>query len=113
LNEARERLDRKEVATETATTRQTGVRSPNRPPRLWNSRAEDSTRLLRHEDQGPRGQVVSFLGVTCLSCHIPAARYDFVCEKRHGCALIPIDDKKIGELQGMAPRCPANKAGKS
>jgi hypothetical protein len=52
------------------------------------------------------------VGVTCLSCHSPAARYDFVCEKGHGCAPIPIDDKKIAELQGMDPRCPANKAGK-
>ena len=33
-----------EVAAEVATRtpRQTGVRSPNRPPRLWNSRAKDS-----------------------------------------------------------------------
>jgi hypothetical protein len=48
--------------------------------------------------------------VTCLSCHIPAARYDFVCEKGHGCAPIPIDDKKIAEIQGMDPRCPATAA---
>jgi len=47
-----------------------------------------------------------------LSCHIPAAHYDFVCEKGHGCAPIPIDDKKIAEIQGKDPRCPANKAGK-
>jgi len=57
-------------------------------------------------------KVVNFQGVTCLSCHIPAAHYDFVCEKGHGCAPIPIDDKKIAEIQGMDPRCPANKAGK-
>ena len=57
-------------------------------------------------------KVVNFVGVTCLSCHIPAARYDFVCEKGHGCAPIPIDDKKIAEVQGMDPRCPANNAGK-
>ncbi len=57
-------------------------------------------------------KVVNFVGVTCLSCHIPAARYDFVCEKGHGCAPIPIDDQKIAEVQGMDPRCPANKAPK-
>ncbi|HNP31059.1 MAG TPA: hypothetical protein PKK23_18585, partial [Nitrospirales bacterium] len=34
-------------------------------------------------------------GVTCLSCHQPAARFDFVCEKGHGCAPIPFDDQKI------------------
>jgi hypothetical protein len=44
-------------------------------------------------------------GVTCLSCHQPAARYDFVCEKGHGCAPIPLDDQKIGELQRADPRC--------
>ena len=44
-------------------------------------------------------------GVTCLSCHQPAARFDFVCEKGHGCAPIPFDDQKIGELQSADPRC--------
>ncbi len=47
-------------------------------------------------------------GVTCLSCHQPAARFDFVCEKGHGCAPIPFDDQKIDELQRADPRC-ANK----
>lgn len=45
-------------------------------------------------------------GATCLSCHQPAARFDFVCEKGHGCAPIPFDDQKIGELQRSDPRCP-------
>jgi len=45
-------------------------------------------------------------GVTCLSCHEPAARFDFVCEKGHGCAPIPLDDQKIAELQSADPRCP-------
>ncbi len=45
-------------------------------------------------------------GVACLSCHQPAARFDFVCEKGHGCAPIPFDDQKIGELQRADPRCP-------
>lgn len=44
-------------------------------------------------------------GVTCLSCHQPAARFDFVCEKGHGCAPIPFDDQKISELQRADPRC--------
>ena len=44
-------------------------------------------------------------GVTCLSCHQPAARYDFVCEKGHGCAPIPFDDQKIAELQHADLRC--------
>ena len=45
-------------------------------------------------------------GVTCLSCHQPAARFDFVCEKGHGCAPIPFDDQKIGALQRADARCP-------
>ena len=44
-------------------------------------------------------------GVTCLSCHQPAARFDFVCEKGHGCAPIPFDDQKIAEIQRSDLRC--------
>ncbi len=45
------------------------------------------------------------LGAPCLSCHQPAARFDFVCEKGHGCAPIPFDDQKISELQRADARC--------
>ena len=44
-------------------------------------------------------------GVTCLSCHQPAARFDFVCEKGHGCAPIPFDDQKIADIQKADLRC--------
>lgn len=44
-------------------------------------------------------------GVTCLSCHQPAAKFDFVCEKGHGCAPIPFDDQKIAEIQKGDLRC--------
>jgi len=44
-------------------------------------------------------------GVTCLSCHQPAAKFDFVCEKGHGCAPIPFDDQKIAEIQQTDLRC--------
>ncbi|MDT3779310.1 hypothetical protein PJI16_17235 [Nitrospira sp. MA-1] len=47
-------------------------------------------------------------GVTCLSCHQPAARFDFVCEKGHGCAPIPFDDQKIAAIQKADPRCAKN-----
>jgi hypothetical protein len=47
-------------------------------------------------------------GVTCLSCHEPAAKYDFVCEKGHGCAPIPLDDEQIAKLQAADPRCAKN-----
>jgi hypothetical protein len=44
-------------------------------------------------------------GVTCLSCHQPAAKFDFVCEKGHGCAPIPFDDEKIAAIQRADLRC--------
>ena len=48
---------------------------------------------------------VNFQGVKCFSCHQPAAKFDFVCEKGHGCAPVPLDDHKIAELQNKDPRC--------
>lgn len=50
-------------------------------------------------------QTVNFQGVKCFSCHQPAIKYDFVCEKGHGCAPVPLDDQKIAELQAADPRC--------
>jgi hypothetical protein len=50
-------------------------------------------------------KVVNFQGVACISCHQPAAKFDFVCERTHGCAPIPLDDQKIAELQAADPRC--------
>jgi len=50
-------------------------------------------------------QTVNFQGVRCFSCHQPAVKFDFVCEKGHGCAPVPLDDQKIAELQGKDPRC--------
>jgi len=41
----------------------------------------------------------------CLSCHSPAARFDFVCEKKHGCAPIPVTDPQIAAMQAADPRC--------
>ena len=53
-------------------------------------------------------QTVNFQGVKCFSCHQPAVKYDFVCEKGHGCAPVPLDDQKIAELQAADPRCKKN-----
>lgn len=50
-------------------------------------------------------QTVNFQGVKCFSCHQPAAKFDFVCERSHGCAPVPLDDQKIAELQAADPRC--------
>jgi len=44
-------------------------------------------------------------GKTCLSCHQPAATFDFVCEKGHGCAPIPFNDQAIEAIQQADARC--------
>ncbi len=44
-------------------------------------------------------------GVTCLSCHSAAEKYDFVCEKGHGCAPVPFNDEQIANIQAADPRC--------
>jgi hypothetical protein len=41
----------------------------------------------------------------CLECHSPAAKFDFVCEKGHGCATIPLTDERIAGMQAADPRC--------
>jgi hypothetical protein len=41
----------------------------------------------------------------CLDCHSPAAKFDFVCEKGHGCAPIPFTDQQIAAAQAADPRC--------
>jgi hypothetical protein len=41
----------------------------------------------------------------CLDCHSPAAKFDFVCEKKHGCAPIPVTDQQIAAMQSADPRC--------
>jgi len=33
----------------------------------------------------------------CLDCHSPAAKFDFVCEKRDGCAPIPVTDRQMAK----------------
>ena len=41
----------------------------------------------------------------CLGCHLPAAKFDFVCEKGHGGAPIPVTDQQIAAAQAADPRC--------
>ena len=41
----------------------------------------------------------------CLDCHSPAAKFDFVCEKGHGCASIPVTDQQIAAMQSADQRC--------
>lgn len=48
---------------------------------------------------------VNFEGRECLSCHAAGIKYDFVCEKDHGCAPLSIGDKEIAAFQAADPRC--------
>lgn len=59
-------------------------------------------------DRGDKVKNLS-VGLPCLTCHQPAKKFDFVCEKGHGCAPIPFDDQKIAEIQNADPRCGNNK----
>jgi hypothetical protein len=50
-------------------------------------------------------KVVNRFGGNCASCHQAArAEFDFVCEKDHGCAPLPIGDDLIKALQKADPR---------
>src|SRR5438046_10071204 len=45
-------------------------------------------------------KVVNFVRVTCVSCHIPAARHDEVCEQGHRCAPSPTAATQTDERHG-------------
>ena len=48
-------------------------------------------------------------GVTCLSCHEPAAKYDFVCEKGHGCAPIRSMIRRSPSFKGQTLAAPRSR----
>lgn len=54
-----------------------------------------------------RGEIAGNPGGTCLGCHQAGAKFDYVCEKDHGCAPIPVTDEQILAAQGKDPRCTA------
>jgi hypothetical protein len=56
------------------------------------------------QDRGDK-VVNASLKKPCLECHVPAAKFDFVCEKGHGCAPIPVTDQQIAAIQAADPRC--------
>jgi hypothetical protein len=50
-------------------------------------------------------RVKNFFGGDCASCHAAAAsRFDFVCEKNHGCAPLPLTDALLASIQRADPR---------
>ncbi|HEV7730986.1 MAG TPA: hypothetical protein VGR62_02445 [Candidatus Binatia bacterium] len=49
---------------------------------------------------------INFLGLECKACHAAAVKFDFVCEKTHGCIVLPLTDAGIDALQRADPRCP-------
>jgi hypothetical protein len=64
--------------------------------------SETGTKIL---DPGDEKVLNVLLKAPCLNCHQPAAKFDFVCEKGHGCAPLSIDDQHIAELQKADLRC--------
>lgn len=63
--------------------------------------ASATTILARGTDQ-----VVNQFNGNCLNCHAKAeAKYDFLCEKTHGCDALPIGDDVIQKIQDGDPRC--------
>ena len=61
---------------------------------------EESTTITSRGDHA-----VNFEGRESLSCHAAGIKYDFVCEKDHGCAPLSIGDKEIAAFQAADPRC--------
>ncbi len=50
--------------------------------------------------------VVNQFNGNCLNCHkLAEPKYDFVCEKTHGCDPLPIGDDVILNVQNGDPRC--------
>jgi len=41
----------------------------------------------------------------CVDCHKGAAKFDYVCDKTHGCAPIPVKDEQILAMQAADARC--------
>lgn len=54
--------------------------------------------------RGP--DAINFLDFPCKECHAAAAKFDFVCEKTHGCITLPLNDDDIDRAQRADPRCP-------
>jgi hypothetical protein len=61
----------------------------------------DAAKMSDHREQ----VVKQPAGVTCLSCHGQATKYDLVCEKVHGCPPIPLNDQQVAKFQVADPRC--------
>ena len=51
------------------------------------------------------GDAINFVNLSCKNCHVAGQGFDWVCEKDHGCAPIPVTDELIATLQANDPRC--------
>jgi hypothetical protein len=53
-------------------------------------------------------EVVNRFGGNCFGCHAAAKpQWDYICEKDHGCAPLPITTERIVAFQKADPRCKA------
>jgi len=83
--------------------RNTRIQNPD-PEKLTEAALKvsaDGTTIL---DRGDKVLNTS-LNKPCPGRHSPAAKFDFVCEKGHGCAPIPVTDRQIAAMQSADPRC--------
>ena len=50
-------------------------------------------------------EIINRFGGSCSACHSAAdPKYDFICEKTHGCAPLPVGDAVIKSIQDSDPR---------
>ncbi len=61
----------------------------------------DGTTIVERGDK----VVNASLKKQCFDCHSPGAKFDYVCEKGHGCAPIPVTDQQIAAIQAADLRC--------
>jgi len=62
-------------------------------------------RALLENLTASRGDSASNTTGSCLGCHEPAAKFDYICKRNHGCASIPFTDEQIATLQDHDARC--------
>ncbi len=94
------------VPTEVMVKRQKGF---NAATKDWEFFELSVNKKGSHIDKRGFADVVNKFGGNCFSCHIKAEpKWDFICEKGHGCDPIPLTPDMISVIQKTDPRCDAN-----
>ena len=94
------------VPTEVMVKRQKGF---NAATKDWEFFELTVNKKGSHIDKRGFVDVVNKFGGNCFSCHIKAEpKWDFICEKGHGCDPIPLTPDMISVIQKTDPRCDTN-----